>query len=43
MNGQRVGIDEKFSNGADWPGDDNLPVNEVAGCNCSIEVIITEA
>ena len=43
MNGQRVGIDEKFSNGADWPGDDNLPVNEVAGCNCSTEVIITEA
>lgn len=41
MNGQRVGIDEKFSNGADWPGDDNLPVNEVAGCNCSTEVIIT--
>lgn len=42
MNGQRVGIDEKFSNGADWPGDDVLPVDEVAGCNCSTEVIITE-
>ena len=42
MNGQRVGIDEKFSNGADWPGDDNLSPDESCGCNCSIEVIITE-
>ena len=43
MNGQRVGIDEKFSNGAMWPGDDNLSADETCGCNCSTEVIITEA
>ena len=42
MNGQRVGIDEKFSNGADWPGDDNLSPDESCGCNCSTDVIITE-
>lgn len=41
MNGQTVGIDEKFSNGADWPGDDNLSADETCGCNCRTEVIIT--
>ena len=43
MNGQRVGIDEKFSNGAKWPGDDVLSPDESCGCNCTTEVIITEA
>ena len=42
MNGQRVPIDENFSNGARWPGDDNLSPDESCGCNCSTEVIITE-
>lgn len=42
MNGQRVGIDDNFSNGARWPGDDNLSPAESCGCNCSTEVIITE-
>ena len=42
MNGQRVPIDDNFSNGAYWPGDDNLPLGEVCGCNCSTSVIITE-
>lgn len=42
MNGQRVGIDDNFSNGARWPGDDNLSPEESCGCNCSTEVIITE-
>lgn len=42
MNGQRVGIDDEFSNGARWPGDDNLSPDESCGCNCSTEVIITE-
>ena len=41
MNGQRVGIDDNFSNGARWPGDDNLSPAESCGCNCSTEVIIT--
>lgn len=43
MNGQRVPIDDNFSNGAYWPGDDNLPLGEVCGCNCSTSVIITES
>lgn len=42
MNGQRVGIDDNFSNGARWPGDDNLSPDESCGCNCSTAVIITE-
>jgi len=42
MNGQRVGIDARFSNGAYWPGDDNLPAEESCGCNCSTDVIIME-
>ena len=33
LDGQTVGIDETFSNGAGWPGDDGEP-----GCNCQIEV-----
>lgn len=41
MNGQRVPIDENFSNGARWPGDDNLSPEESCGCNCSTEAIIT--
>jgi hypothetical protein len=40
MNGQRVLIDEKFSNGAEWPGDDNLSPDESCGCNCSTRVIV---
>lgn len=40
MDGQTVAIDEKFSNGADWPGDDNLEPAESCGCNCSTDVII---
>jgi hypothetical protein len=42
MNGEVVGIDDKFSNGARWPGDDNLSPDESCGCNCSTAVIITE-
>ena len=41
MDGETVGIDEKFSNGAEWPGDDNLDPDESCGCNCSTEVVIT--
>ena len=42
MNGEVVGIDDRFSNGARWPGDDNLSPDESCGCNCSTSVIITE-
>lgn len=41
MNGQRVPIDDNFSNGARWPGDDNLDPAERCNCNCSTAVIIT--
>ena len=41
MDGETVGIDEKFSNGAEWPGDDNLDADESCGCNCHVDVTIT--
>lgn len=41
MNGETVDIDEAFSNGCDWPGDDNGDPDTTCGCNCSTEVIIT--
>ena len=40
MNGERVRIDALFSNGAKWPGDDNLSAAESCGCNCSTKVIV---
>lgn len=40
MNGETVPIDERFSNGADWPGDDSLSPDESCGCNCTTKVII---
>ncbi len=40
MDGEQVPIDEPFSNGAMWPGDDNLDADESCGCNCSTVVII---
>ena len=41
MNGQTVPIDEPFSNGCFWPGDENGDPETTCGCNCSTEVIIT--
>ena len=41
MNGQRVPIDEPFSNGCFWPGDENGDPDTTCGCNCSTEVIIS--
>jgi hypothetical protein len=40
MNGESVPVDQKFSNGADWPGDPKLGADGVAGCRCSVELII---
>jgi hypothetical protein len=37
MNGETVGIDEKFSNGLDWPGSFGDP-DEVAGCTCEVDL-----
>jgi hypothetical protein len=42
MNGELVDIDEPFSNGCKWPGDDLGDPDTTCGCNCSTEVIITE-
>ena len=40
MDGETVGINDRFSNGADWPGDDILGADGTCGCNCTTEVII---
>lgn len=40
MNGEEADIDEAFSNGAFWPGDDNLSPDESCGCNCSTQIKI---
>lgn len=40
MNGEEVPIDEPFSNGLNWPGDDMGPADETCGCNCSTEIIV---
>lgn len=42
MDGETVDIDDKFSNGCEWPGDDNGDPDTTCGCNCTTEVIITE-
>ena len=41
MNGETVLIDEPFSNGCFWPGDENGDPDTTCGCNCSTEVVIT--
>lgn len=38
MDGQTVGLDEKFSNGADYPGDLSLQAKEAVNCHCTMEV-----
>lgn len=42
MDGETVPIWETFSNGLEWPGDDDGDPDETCGCNCSTEIIITE-
>ena len=41
MNGERVGLKERFSNGGYWPGDDDLDAAETCNCNCCVDVDIT--
>ena len=41
MNGQTVPIDERFSNGMNWPGDWAGGPDEVCGCCCTISVVRT--
>lgn len=42
MDGERVGIDDVFSNGLSWPGAFDGTPEETCGCNCTTDVIITE-
>jgi HK97 family phage portal protein len=41
MDGETVPVDQRFSNGADWPGDDILGPDGTCGCNCTTEITIT--
>ena len=38
MDGETVGLDDNFSNGAKYPGDPVLGADGVAGCTCDVEV-----
>jgi uncharacterized protein with gpF-like domain len=37
IDGETVPVDQPFTNGAMWPGDTALPVDERAGCRCTVE------
>lgn len=37
LDGEETSIDGRFSNGARWPGDGGLDVDETAGCTCVLE------
>ena len=40
MNGETVPINDNFSNGCFWPGDDNGDPDTTCGCNCSTEILV---
>jgi len=40
MSGETVPLSENFSNGMAWPGDSAGGADEVAGCNCSLQIDI---
>jgi len=40
MDGETVALEEKFSNGADWPGDAILGPDETSGCMCELIINI---
>ena len=40
MDGERVGIDDTFSNGAYWPGDDAIGPDESCNCNCKTDIVV---
>ncbi len=43
LNGETVGIDERFSNGARWPGDTkSMGAGDAANCHCEVELTITD-
>lgn len=37
LNGETVGIKDRFSNGLRWPGDPEGSADETAGCQCRVE------
>lgn len=41
LNGETVPLGEPFSNGMAWPGDPQGDVDDVAGCNCSLQINLT--
>ena len=41
MNGETVPINEPFSNGCEWPGDEGGDPDTTCNCNCHCEVIIS--
>ena len=41
MDGETVGYNDHFSNGADWPGDSSvLDAADVVNCQCEVEIVI---
>lgn len=38
MDGENVGLDDAFSNGAAYPGDASAGVDETAGCSCLLSI-----
>jgi HK97 family phage portal protein len=38
LSGETVPLSENFSNGMAWPGDTSGGADEVAGCNCSLDI-----
>jgi HK97 family phage portal protein len=42
MNDVTVNLDAKFPNGADWPADPALAIDEVAGCQCELEIAVED-
>lgn len=39
LDGETVGIDDTFSNGARWPGDSAAGADQAAGCTCDMQIV----
>jgi len=42
INGETVGVEERFSNGLRFPGDPDGDIDETAGCKCRLQIKIQE-
>jgi len=40
MNGETVGVRDRFSNGMEWPGSKGAAPDEIANCNCEVEITV---